>query len=140
MKLSKVRTMGFERKNMFCFCLKNVSTTLKLFTIQKHYHIEWYFFIYIYVCIQCFIHNFLGVSVFNKHNKEKYHCAAEESGGIVSGVQVQSPRKFWLFWILNSSKHCSRGSVMVIGLFLNELVFTLLRVLALLALDFCSFG
>lgn len=84
--------------------------------------------------------NFLGVSVFNKHNKEKYHCAAEESGGIVSGVQVQSPRKFWLFWILNSSKHCSRGSVMVIDLFLNELVFTLLRVLALLALDFCSFG
>ena len=45
-----------------------------------------------------------------------------------SGVQEQNLRKFWLFYILNSSKHGSGGSATVIFLFLDELIFTLLRV------------
>ena len=45
-----------------------------------------------------------------------------------SEVQEQNPRKFCLFCILNSSKHGFGGFATVIFLFLDELIFTLLRV------------
>ena len=54
---------------------------------------------------------------------------------IPSGVQEQSPRKFWLFCILSSWKHPSRHSTYcgtsvckVNCLFFDELIFTLLGV------------
>ena len=64
----------------------------------------------------------------DERSEKKNRCADWESGGHCkspppppSGVQGRSPGKFWLFCILNRSK-------MVICLFLDELLFTLLRV------------
>ena len=71
------------------------------------------YYIYIYVSVPypaiC-----VGCQFFDKHSEEKNRCAAGESGAVLqalpSGVQGQNPGHFWLFCILNSSKHCSLGS------------------------------
>ena len=56
----------------------------------------------------------VGCRFFDEHSEEKNCCAARESGAVLqalpSGVQGQNPGNFWLFCILNSSKHCSLGS------------------------------
>ena len=54
---------------------------------------------------------------FDKVSEEKNHCVAGESVEVLwvllTGVQERRPRKFWLFCILNSSKHCSHGHLSI---------------------------
>ena len=57
---------------------------------------------------------FWGCWFFDECSKEKNHCTTGESGAVLealpSGVQGQNAGNFWLFCVLNSSKHCSLGS------------------------------
>ena len=54
---------------------------------------------------------------FDEVSEEKNRCVAGESAGalwaLLTGVQERRPRKFWLFCILNSSKHCSLGHLSI---------------------------
>ena len=56
---------------------------------------------------------FRGCRFFDKVSEEKNHFIAGESAGalwaLLTGVQERRGRKFWLFCILNISKHSSRG-------------------------------
>ena len=63
-----------------------------------------------------------------------YRCASGESGragslkALVSGVSGQNPGKFWLFCILNSSKHGSRRTATTNGGESSHQKSTLLRI------------
>ena len=55
-----------------------------------------------------------GCRFFDERSKEENHCAAGKFGATLqalpSGVQGRNPGNFWLFCLLNSSKHRCLGS------------------------------
>ena len=63
---------------------------------------------------------FWGSQFFDEVSEEKNRCVAGESAGLLwaflTGVQERRPRKFWLFCILNSSKHRSCGHLSIFRL------------------------
>ena len=85
--------------------------------------------------MQCRIQQFFGGAGFSVCIKEKNRCTAEKSGRLsklsLVGFRGKAPENFgyFTFWIAQNRKaHCETRAWTVICLFLDELVFTLLRV------------